>query len=458
MKKRTTAYFCSACGHENAKWLGNCPTCGAWNTFEEAPKLPAASASPAGKSSFSGFARQSSTPVNIADISVADEIRFSSGLGELDRVLGGGAVAGSMVLISGEPGIGKSTLLMQICRDFSRFADVLYVSGEESLRQLKLRGERLRVTALRLMAETELESILATAQQEAPNILIIDSIQTLYSSESTSAPGSVAQVKACAMALMQLAKTTGMTIFLIGHVNKEGAIAGPKVLEHMVDCVLYFEGERHNQFRLLRAEKNRFGSTQEIGVFEMSGQGLLEVPNPSEMLLAGRPTHVPGTCVACIMEGTRPVLAEVQALLTPTTFGNPRRTVSGFDYNRAMLLLAVLEKRGGVFAGNQDCYLNVVGGFRIAEPSADLPIVLAMASSLMDKPISSGVAAFGEVGLTGELRNVSGIAQRLSEMARLGFTTALIPVQGTAKVAVPEGLQVFRVKTVRDAMARAFSV
>lgn len=407
--------------------------------------------------------RKASTPaqpaqiVSIRDISVAGEVRVATGLSELDRVLGGGAVVGSLNLISGEPGIGKSTLLMQICRDLSRFARVLYVSGEESPRQLKLRGERLGVDTLDLMAETSLESILAAIEIASPEILIVDSIQTLYTGELNSAPGSVGQVKACAAALMRLAKEGGMTVFLVSHVNKEGAIAGPKVLEHMVDCVLYFEGDRRNLFRILRAEKNRFGSTQEIGVLEMRQEGLVEVQNPSEMLLTGRPLRVPGTCVACVMEGTRPMLAEMQALLTPTVFGVPRRTVSGFDYNRAMLLLAVLEKRGGLSAGNMDCYFNIVGGLRVAEPSADLPAVLAMASSLTDKPVPDGLVSFGEIGLAGELRTVMGTPQRLSECVRLGFTRVIIPAQGTKQLQAPDGLQICRAKTVREAMAMAFA-
>ena len=392
---------------------------------------------------------------------MAGEARVPTGLSELDRVLGGGAVVGSLNLISGEPGIGKSTLLMQICRDLSRFAKVLYVSGEESPRQLKLRGERLGVDDLDLLAETSLESVLAAAETAAPDILIVDSIQTMYTSELNSTPGSVGQVKACAAALTRLAKgghSGGpMTVFLVSHVNKEGAIAGPKVLEHMVDCVLVFEGDRRNLFRVLRAEKNRFGSTQEIGVLEMRQEGLVEIPNPSEMLLTGRPLRVPGTCVACVMEGTRPMLAEMQALLTPTVFGVPRRTVSGFDYNRAMLLLAVLEKRGGMSAGNLDCYFNIVGGLRVAEPSADLPAVLAMASSLKDKPVPDSLVSFGEVGLAGELRTVTGIPQRLAECARLGFTHAVIPAQGTKQLAAPEGLTVSRAKTIGEAMAAAFA-
>ncbi len=457
--KKSTLFFCTECGNEFSKWTGKCASCGAWNSMTEAPTADAAPASRM-KNSKSGVHASHGTgavAVSLSDISTAAEVRFQTGLGELDRVLGGGAVVGSLVLISGEPGIGKSTLLMQICRDIARFAKILYVSGEESLLQLKLRSQRLKVSALRLLAETQLTDVLTVTAQEKPDVLIIDSIQTMYSPELNSAPGSVAQVKQCSLELMNLAKSQGITIFIIGHVNKEGAIAGPKVLEHMVDCVLYFEGERHLVYRILRAEKNRFGSTQEIGVFEMSEDGLLEVPNPSERLLSGRPTHVPGTCVACVMEGTRPVLAEVQALVTPTTFGTPRRTVSGLDFNRAMLLLAVLEKRGGLFVGNQDAYLNVIGGLKLIEPGCDLPSILAVASSFKDKPILEGMVAFGEVGLTGEIRNVTCIQQRLAECFRLGFTQCIIPAQGTKNIPAPEGLQVYRARTVKDAIALALA-
>ena len=395
------------------------------------------------------------TPPLLEEVSLVGEARFSTGLDELDRVLGGGAVRGSLTLFGGEPGIGKSTLLLQICDSLSRHFNVLYVSGEESTSQIKLRADRLRVRGhgrLRLLTETNLDAVLAAAESLSPDILIADSIQTLYRDTLQAAPGNVGQVKECTMALMSLAKGKGVTVFVIGHVNKEGAIAGPKVLEHMVDCVLYFEGERQHAYRVLRAAKNRFGSTNEIGMFEMREEGLAEVPNPSAFLLAGRPIGVSGTCVACVLEGTRPVLAEVQALVTPTSFGVPRRMVSGFDYNRAMLLLAVLEKRAGVFTGNRDAYINVVGGFRLDEPGADLPTLLACASSAQDKPIPGNLCAIGEVGLAGELRAVSALPQRLGEVARLGFTRCIIPKQGTQNLVAPEGLEITRARHVRDAL------
>lgn len=345
--------------------------------------------------------------------------------------------------------------MLQICDNICRFADVLYVSGEESERQIKLRAERLRVRGegLSLLAETNLENVIDAVHEVKPDVLIIDSIQTLYNGDLSAAPGSVSQVKECTMALMQLAKGEGVTIFVIGHVNKEGSIAGPKVLEHMVDCVLYFEGERHMAYRILRAAKNRFGATNEIGVFEMEDGGLAEVPNPSEALLAGRPTDTPGTCVTCVMEGARPVLAEIQALVVPSNLGNPRRVSNGFDYNRAVLLLAVLEKRGGLLLGNCDAYLNVIGGLSLDEPAADLAAVLAMASSFRDRTVPHDLAAIGEVGLTGELRAVSALGQRLSEVQRLGFTKCLIPKRVQGKLIVPEGLELIRVSNIREALA-----
>ena len=391
----------------------------------------------------------------MCQVEVSDEIRFCTGMGELDRVLGGGAVRGSLVLIGGAPGIGKSTLMLQICDSLCKNADVLYVSGEESERQIKLRAERLKVKGegLSLLAETNLENVIDAVHECKPDVLIVDSIQTLYNGDVSSAPGSISQVKECTMALMQLAKGEGITVFVIGHVNKEGSIAGPKVLEHMVDCVLYFEGERHMAYRILRAEKNRFGATNEIGVFEMEDDGLAEVPNPSEALLAGRPTDTPGTCVSCVMEGARPVLAEIQALVVPSSLGNPRRVSNGFDYNRAMLLLAVLEKRGGLMLGGCDSYLNVIGGLSLDEPAADLAAILAMASSFRDRPVPHDLAAIGEVGLTGELRAVSALGQRLSEVQRLGFTKCLIPKRVQGKLVVPDGLEVIRVSNIREALA-----
>ena len=445
--KSKTIFYCTACGNETPRWQGRCPACGAWNTIEEHAAAPTAKAKPVA-------AAVSRKPKTLREVDCGSEVRFATGLGELDRVLGGGAVEGSLVLVSGAPGIGKSTLLLQICSELGKSRKVLYISGEESETQIKLRAQRLGVTTenLLLLSETDLTQILETARETAPDILIADSIQTLCDQDNTSSPGSVSQVKACTMALMQLAKGSGITVFVVGHVNKDGAIAGPKVLEHMVDCVLYFEGEAAHNYRILRAEKNRFGSTNEIGVFEMADHGLREVPNPSEMLLAGRPTHAPGTCVACAMEGSRPVLAEVQALVARSNFNVPRRMADGFDYNRAVLLMAVLEKRGGVNLSSSDVYINVIGGLTLNEPAADLPVVLAAASSFRDKVMDSGVAAIGEVGLTGELRAVSNLSQRLSEVRRLGFRCCLIPRQGTSQLEPPEGLEILRVRNIREAI------
>ena len=452
--KAKTIFYCTECGNETPKWQGRCPACGAWNTMVERPAEKAPKKAPsAGQGSALGVALN--RPKAMAEVETTDELRFPTGMGELDRVLGGGAVRGSLVLVGGAPGIGKSTLMLQICDHLCRTAKVLYVSGEESERQIKLRAERLQVRGegLSLLSETNLENVIDAVHAVSPDVLIVDSIQTLYHGDVTAAPGSISQVKECTMALMQLAKGEGLTIFVIGHVNKEGSIAGPKVLEHMVDCVLYFEGERHMAYRILRAAKNRFGATNEIGVFEMEDGGLAEVPNPSEAMLAGRPENAPGTCVACVMEGVRPVLAEVQALVVPSAFGNPRRMSNGFDYNRAVLLLAVLEKRGGLLLGNCDAYLNVIGGLSLDEPAADLAAVLAMASSFRDRPVPADLTAIGEVGLTGELRSVSALGQRLSEVRRLGFTKCLIPKRTQGKLAVPEGLELIRVGNIREALA-----
>ena len=451
--KAKTLFYCTECGNETPKWQGRCPACGAWNTIVERPADRPAKKAPTAQGSALGVPMSRPTP--IGQVETTDELRFSTGMGELDRVLGGGAVKGSLVLVGGAPGIGKSTLMLQICDSLCRFAKVLYVSGEESQRQIKLRAERLRVRGegLYLLAETSLENLLDAVHELQPDVLIVDSIQTLYHGDVTSAPGSVSQVKECTMALMQLAKGEGVTVFVIGHVNKEGSIAGPKVLEHMVDCVLSFEGERQMAYRILRASKNRFGATNEIGVFEMEDGGLSEVPNPSEALLAGRPEDAPGTCVACVMEGVRPVLAEIQALVVPSSLGNPRRVSNGFDYSRTMLLLAVLEKRGGLLVGNCDAYLNVIGGLTLEEPAADLAAVLALASSFRDRPVPHDLAAVGEVGLTGELRAVSALNQRLAEVRRLGFTKCMIPARVQGKLAAPEGLDLIRVSNIREAMA-----
>lgn len=454
--KVKTVFYCTQCGNETPKWQGQCSACGAWNTIVEQPSAPKGKKGAIGIRSDGISGLSPRKPKLVSEMTIAEEIRFGTGLDELDRVLGGGAVKGSLVLIGGAPGIGKSTLMLQICEQLCRFAKVLYVSGEESERQLKLRAERLGVgeMGLYLFAENNLDSVLSAVEETKPDILIVDSIQTMYNGDQSSSPGSISQVKDCTMALMQMAKGKGTTVFVIGHVNKEGSLAGPKVLEHMVDCVLYFEGDRHMSYRILRAAKNRFGATNEIGVFEMHDTGLREVPNPSQMLLEGRLTEEPGTCVACVMEGARPVLAEVQALLTPTSFGNPRRSSNGFDYNRAMLLMAVLEKRGGLGVNTCDAYLNVIGGLYLDEPGADLAAVLALASSFRDKPVPADLVAIGEVGLTGELRSVSALSQRLSEVRRLGFTKCLVPKnQGKQKINPPGGLQLIPVKNIREALA-----
>jgi len=447
--KAKTVFYCTECGNETAKWAGRCPSCGAWNSIVEqaAPKKAAAPAR-----SGTGVPHAAAQPISVLD--TTQELRFATGMGELDRVLGGGAVKGSLVLVGGAPGIGKSTLMLQICGQLCTFAKVLYVSGEESPRQLKLRAGRLNVTsdALYILSETCLGDVLRCVEQEAPDVLIIDSIQTLYDEELDSPAGSVAQVKGCTMALMQLAKGQGITVFVIGHVNKEGSIAGPKVLEHMVDCVLYFEGDRHMTYRILRAAKNRFGATNEIGVFEMQEEGLVEVPNPSELLLSGRPTDAPGTCVTCVMEGARPVLAEVQALLAPAAQSVPRRTSNGFDYNRAAMLLAVLEKRGALKVSACDAFLNVIGGLTLDEPAADLAAILALASSYLDKPIGARVAAIGEVGLTGEVRSVSHLGQRLSEVERLGFETCIVPQRHAADLGKLRGLKLIPVQNIGEAL------
>ena len=449
--KSKTVFLCTNCGAEAVKWSGRCPSCGQWNTLEEFTPTPASKT--AGRR-----IEPPAKPKRLKEIQTDEALRFSTGMGELNRVLGGGAVRGSLVLVSGAPGIGKSTMLLQICRQICMEQTVLYVSGEESESQLKLRAERLKVDSdnLLLLCETSLDVILQAAERIRPDMLIVDSIQTLYTEDRNTSPGSVAQVKDCTIRLMQYCKSSDVTVFVVGHINKEGAIAGPKVLEHMVDCVLYFEGEEHTTYRLLRAAKNRFGSTNEIGVFEMIDTGLREVPNPSEMLLSGRPQGTPGTCVACVLEGTRPVLAEVQALVSPTTMNFPRRSSNGFDSNRAAMLLAVMEKRGGVRFSNADVYLNVVGGLKLIEPAADLAVVIAAVSAAKDCPLSDTLAAVGEVGLTGEIRSVNHLAQRLSEIRRLGFTQCIIPRSGTADLKGPEGLQLLRARNIREAIAVAF--
>ena len=452
MAKTKTVFFCTNCGNESAKWLGRCPGCGAFNTMEEHIEKPVAAGK--AKSAPVGMSRK---PQKITHVDTEGEIRFSTGMGELDRVLGGGAVAGSLVLVGGAPGIGKSTLLLQICNSLCSGRRVLYISGEESERQLKLRAQRLGVAPeeLLILSETRLSDVVEAVEETKPDILIVDSIQTLYNEENDSSPGSISQVKDCTMTMMQLSKSQGITVFVVGHINKDGNIAGPKVLEHMVDCVLYFEGDPNTSYRLLRAAKNRFGSTNELGVFEMMDVGLVEVPNPSQMLLEGRPEGASGTCVACVMEGTRPVLAEVQALVTQTSFNVPRRAADGFEFNRAVLLMAVAEKRAGLKMNVFDAYINVIGGLRLDEPGADLPVVLAVASSYRDKPIADDLVAIGEVGLTGEIRSVSHLNQRLGEVSRLGFKKCIIPRGGSEKLDIPAGMEVYRVRNLREAIEMA---
>jgi len=447
--KTKTVFYCTECGNESPKWAGRCSACGAWNTMVEQRETKKGGKSASKSTGFGGHKAHL-----ISELSADEEIRFATGMGELDRVLGGGAVKGSLVLVGGAPGIGKSTLMLQICKTLCTHSKVLYVSGEESEYQLKMRSDRLKVGSeqLYVLSETCLGDVIESVNTEKPDILIVDSIQTLYNDELDSPAGSVSQVKDCTMALMQIAKGQGITVFVIGHVNKEGSIAGPKVLEHMVDCVLYFEGDQHMTYRILRAAKNRFGATNEIGVFEMCQEGLTEVENPSEMLLSGRPEDTPGTCVTCVMEGARPVLAEIQALVVPTSFNVPRRTSNGFDYNREAMLLAVLEKRGGLKLSTCDAYINIIGGLTLDEPAADLAAIIALASSYLDQSVSSTMAAIGEVGLTGELRNVSHLNQRLTEVHRLGFKKCLIPTQNKDRRISLEGMELIEVRNVGEAL------
>lgn len=420
--KVKSVYVCNQCGYESPKWYGCCPDCGEWNTMEEAIRTPAD-----GKKA--DIARKSVAAERINEISADDEIRFKTGMGELDRVLGGGIVKGSLVLLSGDPGIGKSTILLQICEFLGKNLRILYVSGEESSRQIKLRANRLGVKTenLYIMSQTDTEAIVEYIKSTKPNLVIVDSIQTMAISEISSSPGSITQVRESTNLYMHCAKGLGIPTIIVGHVNKDGNIAGPKVLEHIVDCVLYFEGERHLSYRILRAVKNRYGSTNEIGVFEMLDKGLVEVPNPSLMLISGKPKNTAGTCIACVMEGSRPILAEVQGLVAVSGYGNARRTATGFDYNRMSMLLAVLEKRAGFIFSNCDAYINVVGGLKLDEPATDLSVALALISSLKDVPIRDDTIAIGEIGLGGELRTVSYCEQRIKEADRLGFRRCIIP-------------------------------
>lgn len=446
-KAKKSVFFCQNCGHEERKWLGQCPMCKEWNTFVEEKVVsakPGAVREPGG-----------AQPVSLKCIPTDEDERIRTGIEELDHVLGGGIVKGSLMLVGGDPGIGKSTLLLQVCQ---RLADqeknVLYISGEESLRQIKLRANRMGdfKDSVYLLCETNLEIIRSVIEKHKPEIAVIDSIQTMYNEEVGSAPGSVSQVRESTNVLMQLAKGLNISIFIVGHVTKEGTVAGPRVLEHMVDTVLYFEGDRHASYRILRGVKNRFGSTNEIGVFEMRKNGLEEVKNPSEFMLSGKPEHASGSVVACAMEGTRPMLMEIQALICRTSFGMPRRTAAGLDYNRVNLLMAVLEKRLGLPLSNYDAYVNIAGGIRMNEPAADLGIVMAIVSSYKNLPFSEETIVFGEVGLSGEVRAVTMPEQRVAEAKKLGFKTCIMPEVSVNTVEKMEGIEVIGVKSVNQAI------
>ncbi|MBR2283731.1 MAG: DNA repair protein RadA [Ruminococcus sp.] len=453
MAKSRYSYVCNQCGYESSKWNGKCPSCGAWNSFEE--ELSDTSSAP-GRSAGQAIPDLSGSILELEDIGAEADIRYDTGLGELNRVLGGGLVKGSLVLLGGEPGIGKSTILLQICQFLGQEHSVLYISGEESARQIKLRAKRLGVDTenLYILTATDAEAIAETISSSAPDIAIIDSIQTMSIGRISSSPGSLTQVRECTNLFMHTAKSQEIPVIIVGHVNKDGAIAGPKVMEHIVDAVLHFEGERHQSYRILRAVKNRFGSTNEIGVFEMLDKGLAEVANPSQMLLSGRPHNVSGTCVACVMEGTRPILAEVQALAAKTSYSAPRRMATGFDYNRLYIIIAVLEKRLGLFMGSLDIYLNIVGGFRLDEPAGDLPVAMALYSGIMDKQIDEELIAFGEIGLGGEVRSVPHISQRIREAERMGFKTCVIPKQSASSIDIKEyGIEIVPVSSLRQAFS-----
>ena len=444
-------YFCQECGYESSKWMGQCPGCKAWNSFAEEPVSTGKKASGGGKS----VSRQQSEPVILKEISLKEDERQTTKIGELDRVLGGGIVPGSLVLVGGDPGIGKSTLLLQVCRNLALSgSNVLYISGEESLRQIKLRAERIGEfnEKLQLLCETNLETIREVIERKKPDTVVIDSIQTMFHEDISSAPGSVSQVRESTNILMQIAKGQGVSIFIVGHVTKEGNVAGPRVLEHMVDTVLYFEGDRHASYRILRAVKNRFGSTNEIGVFEMRSTGLEEVKNPSEFMLNGKPSDTSGSIVACSMEGTRPILVEIQALVCQSNFGIPRRTAVGTDFNRVNLLMAVLEKKVGIHLAACDAYVNIAGGMKMTEPAIDLGISLAVVSSCKDIVIPDSVIAFGEIGLSGEVRAVSMAGQRVAEAKKLGFETVILPEVCRSATEKIKGIKLVYVSWIQDAI------
>ena len=449
--KSKTVYVCSKCGYESSKWYGQCPSCYEWNTMEE--ELRTQSAKSSGTQTAATV--MSSRAVSLRDITHITEHRYITGISELDNVLGGGLVKGSVVLLSGDPGIGKSTILLQICQTLGQQLKVLYISGEESPHQIKLRADRLNVDTenLFVLCETDTQLLCEYIRSKKPDVVIVDSIQTMCIQELQSSPGSVTQVRESTNLYVRTAKSLNIPVIIVGHVNKDGNIAGPKVLEHIVDTVLYFEGERNLSYRILRAEKNRFGSTNEIGVFEMTDKGLREVQNPSQMLIAGRPRNTSGTCIACVMEGSRPILAEVQGLVTPSGFGNPRRMATGFDYSRMAMLLAVLEKRCGYFMGSMDCYINIVGGLRLDEPAADLTVALSLISSLKDSVVRDDVIAFGEIGLAGEVRGVNACEQRIKEALRLGFKECIIPIHNarTVSAELKKEIQITGVRTIGKA-------
>ena len=451
LKNKKTVYFCQECGYESAKWMGQCPGCKAWNTFVE--ETVSAKKNPSGNLKAS---EKRQDPVILKDISLSEDERQTTQIGELDRVLGGGIVPGSLVLVGGDPGIGKSTLLLQVCRNLAENqVTVLYISGEESLRQIKLRANRIGDfnDKMQLLCETNLEVIREVIERKKPDVVVIDSIQTMFHEDVSSAPGSVSQVWESTNILMQIAKGMGISVFIVGHVTKEGNVAGPRVLEHMVDTVLYFEGDRHASYRVLRAVKNRFGSTNEIGVFEMCNTGLEEVKNPSEYMLNGRPEDASGSVVACSMEGTRPILVEIQALVCQSNFGIPRRTAVGTDFNRVNLLMAVLEKKVGIHLGTSDAYVNIAGGMKMTEPAIDLGICLAIVSSCKDVVIPDKVMVFGEVGLSGEIRAVSMAGQRVQEAKKLGFETVMLPEVCKSSVGKQEGINLVYVSQIRDAIS-----
>lgn len=452
-QKSKSVYICSECGFESAKWYGKCPGCGQWNCMNEEIRETVSK-----KSAIASPSHSISRPVMINEINTNEEERYHTGLTELDRVLGGGIVKGSLILISGDPGIGKSTILLQICEYLGKSLRILYVSGEESARQIKLRASRLGVSSenLYVMTETDIQCVAEQIRADKPDLVMIDSIQTMNYTDLSSSPGSVTQVRECTNAIMRVSKSLDIPTILVGHVNKDGAIAGPKVLEHIVDAVLYFEGDRQMSYRILRAVKNRYGSTNEIGVFDMGDNGLHQVDNPSLALLSGRPKNVSGTCVTCVIEGSRPILAEIQGLATTTGFGNPRRMSTGFDYNRLSLLLAVLEKRAGYYFANLDAYVNVVGGLRLDEPAVDLAVAMSLVSSLKDVPIRDDAIVFGEIGLAGEMRSVSHIEARISEASRLGFKKCVLPYHSLKQVNANHGdIQLIGVKNIREAFEAA---